>query len=90
VQAFSDCDEQGLLLSCGVRVSHCGGFSCCGLQALGCKGFSHCGSWALEHMPSSCGALVGGFFTTEPLSLISDSDVSPPGVSIQCVLGHVV
>ena len=35
-------------------------------------------------------ALVGGFFTTEPLSLISDSDVSPPGVSIQCVLGHVV
>ena len=36
----------GLLLSCSVWVSHCGGFSYCGAQALGCVGFSRCGTWA--------------------------------------------
>ena len=34
VRAHSNCDEQGLLSSCGVQASHCGGFSC-GAQALG-------------------------------------------------------
>ena len=37
---FSSCVEWGLLSSCGVWVSHCGGFSCCGAGALGCADFS--------------------------------------------------
>ena len=32
--AFSCCGEWGLLSSCWVRVSHCGGFSCCGARVL--------------------------------------------------------
>ena len=50
-------------LRCGVRASHCGGFSCCGAQALGtwasvvvARGLSSCGSRALERRLSSCGA----------------------------------
>ena len=47
---------------CGVRSSHCSGFSCCGAQALGmrvsvtvaCR-LSSCGSWALERTLGSCG-----------------------------------
>ena len=33
-QAFSSCSEWGLLFSCGVQASHCGGFSCCRAHAL--------------------------------------------------------
>ena len=29
---FSSCGERGLLSSCGVWSSHCGGFSCCGAR----------------------------------------------------------
>ena len=29
-QAFSSCSKQGLLPSCGVQTSHCGGLFCCG------------------------------------------------------------
>ena len=36
VQAFSRCGERGPLSCCGVRASHCDGFSGCGAQALGC------------------------------------------------------
>ena len=53
----------GATLRCGVRASHCGGFSCCGAQALGMRasvvvasGLSSCGSRALERRLSSCGA----------------------------------
>ena len=49
-------------LHCGVRASHCGGFSCCGAWALGARasvvaarGLSSCGSQALERRVSSCG-----------------------------------
>ena len=35
VRAFSSYGEQGLLSSCGLRASHCGGFSCCRTQASG-------------------------------------------------------
>ena len=35
---FRSCGEQGLLSRCGVRASHCGGFSCCRARALG-RGF---------------------------------------------------
>ena len=53
----------GATLRCGVRASHCSGFSCCRAQALGvrasvvvARGLSSCGSRALEHRLSSCGA----------------------------------
>ena len=49
-------------LRCGVRASHCGGFSCCRARALGvwasvvvAHGLSSCGSWALERRLSSFG-----------------------------------
>ena len=48
--------QTGLLSSCGVRASHCGGFSCWGAQALGCVGLSswgHMGLVALQHVGSS-------------------------------------
>ena len=35
-QDFCSCSKQGLLSSCHVWASHCGGFSCCRAQALGC------------------------------------------------------
>ena len=35
-QASSSCDEGGILC-CGARASHCGGFSCCGARALGAR-----------------------------------------------------
>ena len=34
-RAFSSCGERGATLPCGVRASHCGGFSCCGAWTLG-------------------------------------------------------
>ena len=47
---------------CGVRASHCGGFSCCRARALGMQasevvacGLSSCGLQALERRRSSCG-----------------------------------
>ena len=52
-------------LCCGMRASHCGGFSCCGARAPGTRtsvvvacGLSSCGLWALEHRLSSCGSWV--------------------------------
>ena len=57
--AFSSSGEWA---RCGVRASHCGGFSCYGAWALGtwasvvvACGLSSYGSWALEHRLSSCG-----------------------------------
>ena len=35
LQAFSSCDEQGLLSSCHVQASHWSGFSCCRVQTRG-------------------------------------------------------
>ena len=50
-------------LRCGVRASHCGGFSSCRARALGVRasvavvcGLSSCGLWALERRLTSCGA----------------------------------
>ena len=51
---FSSFREQGLVFSCGVWASHCGGFSC-GLWALGHEGFSSYSPQATEHRPDSCG-----------------------------------
>ena len=52
----------GSTLRCGLRASHCSGFSCCGARALGVRasvvvahGLSSCGSRALERRLSSCG-----------------------------------
>ena len=71
---FSSCQKWGLLVSCGTKASHCGGFSCCRAEALGCLGFSSVArglsissSWALEHRLNSCGpcrfsySVAGGF-----------------------------
>ena len=38
VQAFSSCNEQGLLSSCSTRASHCNGFCCCRACVLGRAG----------------------------------------------------
>ena len=61
-RVFFSCGEQGLLC-CGVRASHCHGFSCCGARALGVQAsvvvaceLSSCGLRALELRLSSCGA----------------------------------
>ena len=35
---FSSCGEWGLLSSCSVQASHCGGFSCCRPLTLGHAG----------------------------------------------------
>ena len=43
---FSSCVEQGLISSCGARVSHCSGFSFRGVQALELTGFSSSSTWA--------------------------------------------
>ena len=43
--AFSRCDKQGLLFSCGVWASHCGGFSCCGVR-FQVRGLRSCGARA--------------------------------------------
>ena len=53
---FSSCRGQGLLSSCSVQASHCGGFSCCRVQVLGHTGFSSCGSWAIDCRRNSCGS----------------------------------
>ena len=53
----------GLLSSCGVWGSHCGGFFCWGAKwALRCVGFKAAarglttsGFWALKHRLSNCG-----------------------------------
>ena len=45
---FSSCGDQGLLSSCNVQPSHCGGLSCLRAQALRHAGFSSCGSQAPE------------------------------------------
>ena len=72
---FSSCGEQGLLSSCGVRASHCGGFSCCGTWARASV-VGHVGStaqllpgiWDLPdpEIELMSPALADGFFTTEP------------------------
>ena len=68
--------EWGLLSSCRVRASHCGGFSRCGAQALGCAGFRSCdaqawlplGMWDLQGLGIKPGSpvLAGGFLITGP------------------------
>ena len=55
--------QAGATLCCGVRASHCCGFSICGAWApdaqasvVAAHWLSSCGSWALECKLSSCGA----------------------------------
>ena len=61
--AFSSCGSQGLLSSCRVRASHCGGFCCCEALALdewasllAALGLNSCSLQALEFGLSSSGA----------------------------------
>ena len=54
---FSTYGKWGLLSSCNVLASHCGGF-CCRAQAsvvAACR-LSSCGSRVLEHRLTNCGA----------------------------------
>ena len=46
----------GLLSSCCVQASRCGGVSCCWAWTLGCQGFGSWGCRALEHRLNHCGA----------------------------------
>ena len=47
-QAFSSCDERGLLSRFGAQASHFSGFSWCRAQALGAwASVISCASWAL-------------------------------------------
>ena len=53
IAAWVSCGEWGRLSSCGVRASHCGGFSCCGAwvlsaraSAVAARGLSSCGAQA--------------------------------------------
>ena len=60
-QAFLQLQSVGLLLSCDVQASHCGGgFSCCGPQALGHSGFTllHVGSVVVFPGLQSTGSIV--------------------------------
>ena len=70
---FSSFGEWGLLSSCSVLVSHCGGLSRCRAQALGHAGFSSCSSLALEHGVNSCvqglGTLAFGVFPDQGSNL---------------------
>ena len=50
--AFFSCGKQGLLSSCGLPASHCGGFSSCEARALE-HGLMSCGLVALWHVGSS-------------------------------------
>ena len=61
---FLQLQRAGAVLHCGVRASHCGGFSCCGAQALGtrtsvvvARGLSSCSAQALGCVGlGSCGS----------------------------------
>ena len=73
--ALASCCERGLLPSCGVWASHCGGFSCCRASALGHVGSvvaAHRLSWPTAHgiFPDQGSnrslALAGRFLTTGP------------------------
>ena len=66
--------KRGLLGSCSVRASHCGGFSCCRVWALGHVGFSSSGSWALEHRLNSCGSWLG---CSTPCGIFPDQRSNP-------------
>ena len=66
-RAFSSCSERGATLNCGVRVSHCGGFSCSRAQALGmwasvvvARGLQSAGSVVVVH-GLSCSVACGIF-----------------------------
>ena len=73
-RAFSSCSEQVLLASCGVWVSHCGGFSCGGVPALGMQASVVVGAllprcmWDLPRPGAECesSAVAGGFLTPGP------------------------
>ena len=54
----SSCGECGVLSRCGVRASHCDGFSCCTAWTQEHLSLSSCGSWAPERRLSSCGLVA--------------------------------
>ena len=67
---FSSCGELGRLHRCGMKASHCSGFSCCRGQALECV-LSNCGTWVL--MPCGMGYLPAPGIKLMSLSWQADS-----------------
>ena len=69
---FSPCGEQGLLSSCGVKASPCGGFSWCRAQALG-----HTGSVAeAPRLWGTDSVAVHGFNCTTACGIFPDQGLS--------------
>ena len=80
VQAFSGCGEQGLLSSCGVQASYCGGFSHSRAWAPG-HGLCSCGSWV--QLPLSMWNLHGpGIEPVWPALAAGFLSTGPPGKSM--------
>ena len=75
-RAFSSCGERGLLSSCGMRASHCSGFSCCRAWILGMRAvvaavhglscFMECAIFLGPGAEPVSLALQDGFLTTGP------------------------
>ena len=84
--ACSSCGKQGLLPSCWVRSSHCGGFSC-GAQALG-----HAGSIVVHSLscPAACGILVLRPKIEPMFPSLTDRllTTGPPGKSLKTLVKH--
>ena len=70
-QAFSSCGKWELLSSCGVRASHCGGFSCYGALTLGTQAsvVVDCGL----SCPETCGIFPNQESNSCPLHWQADS-----------------
>ena len=75
-RAFSSCGERGLLSGCGMRASHCSGFSCCRAWGLGMRAvvaavhglscFMECAIFLGPGIEPVSLALQDGFLTTGP------------------------
>ena len=85
---FSSCGKQGLLSSCNVQASHCGGISCGRVQALGHVGFSSYGTQA--QLPRSTWELLGQGIEPVFLALAGGLlTTGPPGKSKKLFLIHL-
>ena len=81
---FSSCGEWRILSSCGVRASHCGGFSCCEAEPLGCRGFRSCSLWAQQlWLP---GSRVNGSIAMAHRLSCSMWDLPRSGIGPKCLL----
>ena len=89
VRAFSGCSEWGLLSSCGVWTSHCGGSSCFRARSLECAGFTFVVVHGLMQLQLTClialqyvGASWNGIDPAPPVLASTFLTTRPPGKSI--------